>query len=159
MIDRGHFTFRHALLQEAVYGDLLPGERSRMHSAYAARLRAAPDGRGRDAALAYHSLQSNDLVTALAASKRAAAEAEQIGAPGTALQHIEQALRIWDAVPAADRPAGLDELALLQEASYFAGTSGEPERAIAYARSAVETLDESVPAERAAELWRSWRRR
>ncbi|HVX43857.1 MAG TPA: AAA family ATPase, partial [Mycobacteriales bacterium] len=153
VIDNGYFTFRHALLQEAVYGDLLPGERTRIHHSYAARLLAAPERRGRDAALAHHSLQSNDLVTALAASQRAATEAEQIGAPGAALQHIEQALRIWDAVQPGDRPAGLDELSLLREASYFAGTSGEPERAIAYARSAVQTLDETVPAERAGELW------
>ena len=38
----GHYAFRHALLGEAVYDDLLPGERVRLHAAYAAALR---DGR------------------------------------------------------------------------------------------------------------------
>jgi hypothetical protein len=33
------YTFRHALLREAVYGDLLPGERTRLHAAFAALLR------------------------------------------------------------------------------------------------------------------------
>lgn len=29
------YAFRHALLAEAVYDDLLPGERARIHAAYA----------------------------------------------------------------------------------------------------------------------------
>ena len=32
---RGSYAFRHALLQEAVDGDLLPGEQVRLHAAYA----------------------------------------------------------------------------------------------------------------------------
>ncbi|SFQ07886.1 regulatory protein, luxR family [Amycolatopsis arida] len=154
VVERGYYAFRHALLREAVYGDLLPGERSRMHAAYAARLLGQPDVRGRDAALAYHSLQSNDLPTALAAAVRAADQAEKLGAPGSALGHVEQALRIWDAVPAEQRPDGVDEHELLHEASYFAGASGQPERSIAYARSAVAALDGTVRAERAAKTWR-----
>ncbi|WP_158882758.1 helix-turn-helix transcriptional regulator [Amycolatopsis anabasis] len=154
IIERGFYTFRHALLQEAVYGDLLPGERTRMHAAYAARIRSRPQGRGHDAKLAYHSLQSRDLVTALPALLRAMEEAEKLGAPGAALRHVEQALEIWDAVPPEGRPEGIDELRLLHEASYFAGTSGEPERAIAYARTAVQTLTGEIDAERAAKTWR-----
>jgi DNA-binding CsgD family transcriptional regulator/tetratricopeptide (TPR) repeat protein len=154
VIEQGFYEFRHALLQEAVYADLLPGERTRMHAAYAARLQSAPQGRGADARLAYHSLESKDLVTGLAALLRAMAEAEKLGAPGAALRHVEQALSIWDAVPAADRPEGFDELRLLHEACYFAGTSGEPERAVAYARSATQSLSGEVPSLRAAKTWR-----
>ncbi|SEF34228.1 Predicted ATPase [Amycolatopsis pretoriensis] len=154
VLSDGSYTFRHALLQEAVYGDLLPGERSRTHAAYAARILARPQGRGHDAKLAYHSMQSSDLVTALPALLRAMDEAEKLGAPGSALQHVEQALSIWDAVPAADRPEGFDELRLLHEASYFAGTSGEPERAAAFARSATQALTPETSADRAAKTWR-----
>ena len=32
------YAFRHALLAEAVYQDLLPGERTRLHAAYAKAL-------------------------------------------------------------------------------------------------------------------------
>ena len=39
--DDDYYQFRHALLGEAVYDDLLPGERTRLHAAYA----AAPCGR------------------------------------------------------------------------------------------------------------------
>jgi DNA-binding CsgD family transcriptional regulator/tetratricopeptide (TPR) repeat protein len=154
VIEKGFYAFRHALLQEAVYADLLPGERTRMHAAYAARIESTPQGRGADARLAHHSLESKDFVTALAALLRAMNEAEKLGAPGAALRHVEQALSIWDAVPEAGRPEDVDELRLLHEASYFAGTSGEPERAVAYARSAVATLSPEVPIDRAARVWR-----
>ncbi|MCR6485892.1 AAA family ATPase [Amycolatopsis sp. OK19-0408] len=154
VLSDGSYTFRHALLQEAVYGDLLPGERSRTHAAYAARIKARPQGRGHDAKLAYHSMQSSDLVTALPAFLRAMDEAEKLGAPGSALGHVEQALSIWDAVAPADRPEGFDELRLLHEASYFAGTSGEPERAAAFARSATQALTPETSSDRAAKTWR-----
>ncbi len=154
VIENGFYTFRHALLQEAVYGDLLPGERTRMHAAYAARIQNRSQGRGQDARLAHHSLESKDFVTALAALLRAMDEAETLGAPGASLRHVEQALSIWDAVAEEDRPEDVDELKLLHEASYFASTSGEPERAVAYARSATEALTPDVAPERAAKVWR-----
>ena len=61
---QGHYAFRHALLGEAVYDDLLPGERVRLHAAYADALR---DGRvrGTAAELARHARLAMDLVTAL----------------------------------------------------------------------------------------------
>ncbi|MEU4803200.1 AAA family ATPase [Actinosynnema sp. NPDC023587] len=146
------FTFRHALLREAVYGDLLPGERVRLHSAYAART-AELSGRGSAAALAHHSLESHDLARALRASVDAAQEAQAAGAPAEALRYLEQALKLWQAVPAADRPAGVTELLLLRRASWVAGTAGQPERAIAFARSGTKLVDAETP-EEAAEMWR-----
>jgi predicted ATPase len=55
----GAYRFRHALLQEAVYGDLLPGEQVRLHAAYAHVL--AGEAEGVAAELAHHCLASNDL--------------------------------------------------------------------------------------------------
>ena len=149
-----YYTFRHALLREAVYGDLLPGERGRMHAAYARSIAAADDRRGSAAALAHHSLQSNDLRTALAASIRAADEAAGVGAPAEALRHVEQALNLWDAVPPDERPPGADEAALLRSASYQAATGGEPERAVAFAKSAVDRFAAVEEPERAAQSYR-----
>jgi DNA-binding CsgD family transcriptional regulator len=148
------YSFRHALLREAVYGDLLPGERVRLHAAYARYKMAHLGRRGNAAALAYHSLESNSLPTALMASVAAAKEATQLGAPGEALRHLEQALRLWDSVDEAARPEGTDELHLLRKASWAAGTSGEPERAIAYARSAVKLADKQADAQLSAEVRR-----
>ncbi|MFB9596916.1 AAA family ATPase [Saccharothrix longispora] len=153
LVDRaGGYAFRHALLREAVYGDLLPGERTRLHSAYADRT-AAGGGRGAAAALAHHSLESHDLPRALRASVEAAQEAQAAGAPAEALRHLERAQELWPAVPEADRPPGVSELVLLRRASWAAGTSGHPERAVAFARTGTTILDGADP-ETAAEMWR-----
>ncbi len=53
------YRFRHALLQEVVYNDLLPGERGRLHATYA-RLLASPEVGGPAAELAYHYLASHN---------------------------------------------------------------------------------------------------
>jgi len=146
------YVFRHALLQEAVYGDLLPGERVRLHAAYA-RYLTGRTGRGVAAGLAYHSLESHDLPRALAASVDAGQEAHQTGAPAEALRHFEQALKVWDAVAEDQRPPDVTELVLLSRASWSAGTAGQPERALAFARSATKVVDPADP-EKAAEMWR-----
>lgn len=87
------YTFRHALLAEAIYDDLLPGERVRLHASYAAALR---DGRARGTAaeLARHARAALDLGTALEASIRAGDEAMAVGGPGEAARHYEHALEI-----------------------------------------------------------------
>lgn len=135
-----HYAFRHALLREAVYEDLLPGERVRTHAAYARRI-AKQGGPKQYRLLAYHSLESNDLPTALSASVAAADEAEARGAPASALRSVELALRLWDSVPADQRPEDVDELRLLDMAAVLAGRSGEVDRAISYARSMVKALE------------------
>ncbi|SNR35884.1 regulatory protein, luxR family [Haloechinothrix alba] len=155
VVDNGYYAFRHALLREAVYADLLPGERTRMHAAYARRL-VGMRRSGVAAQLAYHSFESNDLPTALEASLRAAQEAEALGAPGSALRHIERALRVWDAVPPERRPDDVNELELTRKASRVAGVAGEPDRSISYARAAVAQLAEpstlQVSGEEAAKI-------
>ena len=60
----GRYSFRHALLGEAVYDDLLPGERVRLHAQYAEALREGR-GRGTAAELARHARLADDLDTAL----------------------------------------------------------------------------------------------
>jgi DNA-binding CsgD family transcriptional regulator len=147
------YTFRHALLREAVYADLLPGERVRMHAAYARMLAESKGDRGNAAALAHHSLESHDLATALWASVGAAKETLRVGAPAESLRFYEQALKLWEAVPSDQRPPGLTELKLLRKASWAAGTAGQPERAVAFARSGTKIADPSDP-EEAAEVWR-----
>ncbi|MGH3860185.1 helix-turn-helix transcriptional regulator [Actinokineospora sp.] len=147
------YAFRHALMRETVYGDLLPGERVRLHAAYARELSKECATCGTAAALAHHSMESHALGAALTASVQAAEEAEGQGAPAEALDHLERALKLWEAVPAADRP-DVSELTLLRRASWVAGTSGDPERAIAFARSAVKAADRGEEPEHQATLRR-----
>jgi ATP/maltotriose-dependent transcriptional regulator MalT len=137
------YAFRHALLREAVYGDLLPGERVRRHAAYAQYLAGAQGQRGAAGALAHHSMESHQLPQALRASIAAAKEATASGAPAEALDHLELALKLWDSVAPGERPDGVSEIKLLRKASFSAGSSGDPERAVSFARSAVKLADES----------------
>src|SRR4029453_4100912 len=117
--------FRHALLQEAVYGDLLPGEQVRLHAACARLLAAEPGGAA--AELAPPCLASHDLVGALAASVRAAEEAEAVLAPAEALRHLANALRLWERVP--EPAAGVDRVELTLRAAPAATAPGDPQRA------------------------------
>jgi DNA-binding CsgD family transcriptional regulator len=130
----GGYTFRHALLREAVYGDLLPGERVRLHSGYAGVVTS-------QALLAYHSFRAHDLPGALAASVRAAEQAGKMGALGEKLRHLEQALELWNVVPDPSQ-SGASELTLLRMAATAANAIGEIDRAVDYARSAVALADE-----------------
>ena len=148
------YAFRHALVREAVYGDLLPGERVRLHAAYARQFAELPDARGAAAALAHHSMESHALPQALAASVTAADEAGKQGAPAEALEHLERALNLWQVVAERDRPQGLTEPALLRMASWSAGTSGEPDRAVAFARSAFKLAEDCEDPEVYAEAGR-----
>ncbi|MFL6126473.1 AAA family ATPase [Actinophytocola sp.] len=148
------YAFRHALLREAVYGDLLPGERVRLHAAYARHLAGGTGPRGAAGALAHHSMESHQLPQALSSSIVAAKEAQAAGAPAEALEHYELALKLWDAVGVADRPGGWDEVTLLRKASFMAGRSGEPERAVSFARSAVKLADEAGDRDTAAMMRR-----
>ena len=144
------YAFRHALLQEAVYADLLPGERVRLH-ATAARQLAAPaatdpraerSGDRTAAELARHALAAHDLPSALAASLRAANEACRSSAPAESLAHYEQALQLWSAVEPGKRPDGWDQVGIGVKAAAVAGDAGLHERAVALARAA---LDEAGP--------------
>ena len=145
----GSYAFRHALLQEAVYGDLLPGEQVRLHAAYARRLAADPGGAA--AELAHHCLASHDLVGALAASVRAAEEAETVLAPAEALGHLSNALRLWERVADPAAVAGTDRVELTVRAAAAASAAGELQRAASLARDAADTAADPTRAARADE--------
>jgi len=154
------YRFRHALLQEAVYGDLLPGERTRLHATYA-RLLAAGDPDGDDpstsaasaAELAWHCLASHDLPGGLAALVRAASHAASVFAPSEVYRHLTQALELWPRVPDAAAVAGVDRFEVLVRAAEAASHSGEFRQAVGLAREAVETVDEEAEPLRAAETY------
>jgi DNA-binding CsgD family transcriptional regulator len=133
----GGYAFRHALLQEAVYGDLLPGERVRLHAAYAGMLATDPDGA--PAELAHHRWASNDLAGALAASVRAAEAAVAVLAPAEALRHLTTALRLWERAPDPAAVTGIDRVELTLRAAAVASAAGEHEQAVRLAEGAAAT--------------------
>ncbi|HEY7074121.1 MAG TPA: AAA family ATPase [Solirubrobacteraceae bacterium] len=132
----GSFGFRHALLAEAVYATILPGEREALH----ARLAEQLAGRAAAAELAPHWAAAGHAAEALEASVAAAREAAAVFGLAEALGHLERALALWDEVPDAEARAGLDLAALCSWAAGLAGHVGTAPRAVELAERAIELL-------------------
>ena len=98
------YRFRHALLREAAYEDLLPGERRDLHVALARTLTGRPELAGGSASaaaeLAFHWHAADELGPALEASVRAGVEAESAKALAEASIQYRRALEIWETVGA-----------------------------------------------------------
>ena len=155
---RGRYAFRHALVGEAVHGDLLPGEDTALHAAIAEAIEARPELLGDvtdadvAAELACHWKSAHDLGRALGASVRAGMAAKRVYAYEVALRQFERALELWDRVPDAAERAGKDRAELLRLAATAAGATGKASRAVALLRKALEALDPAAEPLRAAEL-------
>ena len=152
--NEGRYRFRHALLAEAVYDDLLPSERRRLHAAYAAALDARPVPEGAEgasllAALAHHATAAHEPVRALRAWITAARAAADAFAFAESVRSFEHAIELWDAVPPDDRPGGMDASTLHHEASLGALITGRLDLAVDLARAAVGLVDR----EREPERW------
>jgi DNA-binding CsgD family transcriptional regulator len=153
--DEDGYAFRHALIREAIYDDLLPGERTRLHTRFAEVL-------GSDAALvapgrglieqAHHYYYAHDIPGALVSAWQAAAAA------GHALAHAEQAtllarvLELWDKVPDAAERIGASHLLVLEQAATAARNADDTERGIAFASAALKEVDPATEPVRAALL-------
>ena len=112
----GSLEFRHALLREAVYDDLLPDERTRLHAALARLLQARVDADpepslGPLSRLAFHWSAGHDQPRALEASVRAGQAAQKVNA-AEQVTLFERALSLWDRVPDAETVAGLTRIEL-----------------------------------------------
>jgi len=151
------YAFRHALLREAAYADLLPGERTRLHSRLAelladeVRLNAVPSTA---AELAHHSLASHDIPGGFSASVRAGKEAERLAAPAEAHRHYDQALALWDRVTDPEKLAGMQRGWLAFESATNAAASGDLHRAVQQLQrllSYVTVADDPVLCSRANE--------
>src|ERR1700733_3594524 len=127
------YVFRHALIREALYTDLLPGERTRLHARFAelladpGRLAAVP---GAAADRAHPRLPSHDIAGAFAASVRAGQESERLAAPAEAHRHYDAALALWERVGEPEQLAGQDRDHLAFCSANCAASSGEIARAV-----------------------------
>ena len=141
----GSFRFRHALLAEAIYTTLLPGEREELHARLAAELARSPGPVS--AELAQHWAAAGRAPEALVASVAAAREAQAVFGLAEAAQHLERALTLWDLVPGAADLAGLDLAALLAWTAELADETGAGTRAVELIRRAIAlVVDDPVRA-------------
>jgi DNA-binding CsgD family transcriptional regulator len=146
------YSFRHALLGEAVYDDLLPGERVRLHAAYADAL-SRNVAQGTAAELARHARAAHDVVTAFRASIDAGDDAMAVGGPDDAARHYQVALEL--AGDRVRRPEGLDDVdvvTLTARASEALIASGDPHRAMQLVSDQVDRLGTEASAEERTRL-------
>lgn len=140
--DEGAYAFRHALLHEVAYGELLPGERTRVHAGYARTLEGRPELLGSadavPAELARHWSAAQKRPAALVASIEAAAAAEVACGFAEAHRHLERAIELWSHVADTERPDDTDWSTLVERAAENAHLAGDHRRAAALVRLAVE---------------------
>jgi len=158
----GGYAFRHALVQEAIYDDLLPVQRPPLHTAYARALAARIEAEGSAGAaelgrLAYHWYAAHDLGRALLASVQAGYAAEAAFALAEAAGHYERALELWEQAPQAAASSPLDRGALLQRAAQAANMAGEGPRAVALIAQGLAETDAAAEPLRAGILMRPGR--
>ncbi|MBV9713945.1 MAG: AAA family ATPase [Solirubrobacterales bacterium] len=151
--DDGRLGFRHALLREAVYDDLLPGERVDLHLALAAAYERRDDRDGEwTATIASHYAAAGDQPAALRATVQAALAARDAHAYGDAADLAERALELWPRVAEADRALPLDHVELLRMAAAAHGVAGDRDRAEVLLRSALDELDADSEPRRYSQL-------
>ena len=138
-----NYTFRHALVREAIHADLLPGDRTRFHTAYADALEQNSDGRRVAAEISYHRLAAHDVTRAFPATLAAAREARAAFAYSTAAQLGERALELWDQIPDAEAIAGMSKVDLLGRAASQLSSAGENERSLAMVNVALAECSRS----------------
>ena len=150
------YSFRHALIQEAIYGRLLPTERLRLHRRI---VDALLDGVGGDetaaalaAEVAHHADRAADPVRALHWSVVASDAATAVGAFAEAYLHLERALHHWSSVAEPETVAGISRIDLLGRAASAAAAIGEPAVAAGLATEAIELLGPDGDAEQRAML-------
>jgi DNA-binding CsgD family transcriptional regulator/tetratricopeptide (TPR) repeat protein len=139
------YRFRHALLQEAIYEDALPGERRRLHAAVAEALeveaRDLPNDPQLAPQLARHWVEAKDHDRALDASLVAGDAAVRQLAYAEGLEHYERALDLWGRT--SEPHVGISLAEALVRASHIAWNAGEPEKTIALGQRALEELGDT----------------
>ena len=151
------YAFRHALLREAAYEDLLPAERVRLHVRLVDHLQAAAEtGSPPDpwvvAEYALHAYQAHDQARALVGSVRAVEALAAATAYREALGHAERAIELWPRVDDAGGRTGITHADLLALAARIASATNEREHATALLQAALLEDRVDTDPERRTEL-------
>ena len=123
VVHEADYEFRHVLFRQAVYEDLLPTARTRLHARLTAVLAADPSLLPADsysAELAHHATLAANWPAAITASWQAAEIAAGSGALPEQIRQLARVRELWNKVPdaAADLPVSrLDLLERLAAAS------------------------------------------
>ena len=106
------------MTRDAVYGDLLPGERVELHTAYAEALERDPglaeDDASVTATLAVHWYAAHDIRARSPRPCGRAARRSPRSRRRRRGEHLERALEVWRTVPDAYTWAGTDQIEVLR---------------------------------------------
>jgi ATP/maltotriose-dependent transcriptional regulator MalT len=157
VVDGEGYSFRHALIREALHDDLLPGEHTRLHTRFAEAIERRPSllpaPRGA-IELAHHWHAAHDTTSALVSAWRASAAARTSAAYDEQLRMLSRVLELWDRVPDAAQRIGHDHVAVLSRTVTVAHVAGEFERGVALASAAMSEIDRETDPIMAARLLR-----
>jgi predicted ATPase len=124
----GAFTFRHALINEAIHQDLLPCEHTAVHRRFGTALQADPCLVPAGCAAieqADHWDQAHDPARTLSSAWQAAADAGRALACPEQLAMLTRVLELWPCVPDAGRLTGADHADVLRQAAEVADITGK----------------------------------
>jgi DNA-binding CsgD family transcriptional regulator/tetratricopeptide (TPR) repeat protein len=135
----GGYAFHHALLAEVAYGELLHGERDRLHAGFGHELERRGEIGGMPvtpAELAHHWVAARERDRAIPALLRAGQAAEDVFAFAEAGAHYERAL---DLIGTRNDPPGtsIDRSEILRRAAECAVLTGSYARAIELGQQAI----------------------
>ncbi|HXZ62974.1 MAG TPA: AAA family ATPase, partial [Acidimicrobiales bacterium] len=151
--EQQRYRFRHGLLAEVVYHEMLPGERRQLHASYAAVLSQRSGGDAVTLAkVAHHVYAAGDTEHAVGAAVAAGRAMEAMHGFAEAHHHYQRALELWDLVPDAEAKAGIDRLTLLERAARAANLAGEHRQAATLLTAAIREAEGGPPSPRAALL-------
>lgn len=140
----GGYAFRHALLAEVANGELLHGERDRLHAAFGEELERRGEIGGVPVTpdeLAYHWVAARDRTRAVPALIAAGAAAERVYAFAQARLQFERALELWDDEARSASDTAPDRIGVLQHAAECAVLTGGYERAVHLGRAAITAAE------------------
>jgi ATP/maltotriose-dependent transcriptional regulator MalT len=148
------YGFRHALLREVIYEDLLPGERAELHLRLARALEESLSGNDpmpiRATAVAHHFNSAGDQPQALRTAVAAARTIERGGAPGAAAALFDRGLALWPRVADPETLAGVDHTTLVTLAARAHGLDADEAHAIKLFEQALAQIDEDAEPHRVA---------
>jgi DNA-binding CsgD family transcriptional regulator/tetratricopeptide (TPR) repeat protein len=161
--DPAGYNYRHALLAEATYEQLLVGERERLHGVWADTLEedslgSGPSDSARIAEIALHHHRAGRLTQAFDWDLHSAQASEQVGGYAEAAHGYRRMLAAWCDVPDAELRAGMDRVDILGRLATSDELAGDVAGVRASIEEALALIDPAIDPVRAGLLQdrRSW---
>ena len=153
--DDDGYAFRHALIQEAVRGDLIAAEKVAIHRAYAEMLERGPVPSYRvwhSVALARHWRGAGQAENCLRWAWQSATEAAATFAYADQTEMLKLVLAVWPEVDDAIEMIGADHCRVLELAADAACWAAEAEQGLAFVERALAEVDADRDNEQLAAL-------